>query len=291
MIKQLIFRKMIQKAMKLNKPLAEIRKDLANMKVKTSIKKTTYLDEAIINDVKCLWVIPEGCDTQNFVMYFHGGGYCLGVYAHTIQRTIELAEHLERTVLMVDYPLAPENPFPSAVNKSIEIYQVLSKGKNIALLGESSGCGLVLNIMVHLREQHQKQPVCALMLTPFLDASLDRSIQAELAKKDPFYVEKPYVVSDYYIIGHDPKDPMISPIYHELNDLAPILIHTAQYDVLATDGETLKNKLQNANGEVVYQEWQFMWHLFHTHSKVLSESAKAMDLCKSFLDEKYDCLG
>lgn len=288
MLKRYILRKLIQKTVKLNKPLDELRKDLKKLSIKKSIKKTTYLDEVIINEVKCLWVIPEGCDTENFIMYFHGGGYCLGAYAHIIQRTIDLAEYFEYTVLMIDYPLAPENPFPCAINKTIEVYKSLSKGKNIALLGESSGCGLVLNLLVHLRENLYKQPICAIMLTPFLDASADRSLQIDILKKDPYYVTKPFIVSDYYTKDQNTKDPMISPIFHRVNDLAPIMIHTAQYDVLASDGEALKEKLEEIGGQVNYKNWKQMWHLFHTHFKMLNEGEAAMYECKQFLNENYN---
>ena len=288
MLRQYILRKLIKRSLNLDKPLAQVREDVQKLKIDKKKKETTYVEKVVIKDIECMWVIPEGCDTHRFVMYLHGGGYCLGVYDHTIQRAVDLAETLVMSVLLVDYPLAPENPFPSAINAVNRVYRSVSKDKQVALLGESSGCGLALNLMVHLREAQQEQPVCALMLTPFLDATYTSQSHVVMKDKDPFYVKKPYVVSDYYTASLDPKDPMVSPIFHDVHDLAPMLVHVAQYDTLADDGRKLYHKLLSVRGQVTYSMWKGMWHLFHTQQAILSEGKKAMNECKEFLHRQFD---
>lgn len=290
MIKRFVLRHLIKSTLNLNKPLEEVRKDVEKLKIKQKKKETTYVENVVIDETPCMWVVPEGCDTYKFIVYLHGGGYCLGVYDNTIQRTIDLAESLDITVLMIDYPIAPENPYPSAIMKVNSIYESVSKGKKVALLGESSGCGLALNLMVHLRENKGNQPISTIMLTPFLDATYSSESCKKIKDKDPFYVESPYIVSDYYTEGLDTKDPMVSPIYHEVHDLAPILIHVAEYDTLADDGTALYRKLKISNGIATYKMWKGMWHLFHTQHALLAEGRKAMIECKDFLHEHYTLL-
>lgn len=287
MLRQFVLRKLIKRMMNFDKPLNEVRMDIKNIKVKETKKETTTIEEVVIKGINCHKVIPEGCDTQKMLLFIHGGGYCLGAYGNTIQRSIDLAEYLNVSVLMIDYPLAPENPFPIGIQSVNKVYDAVSKDMKVALIGESSGCGLALNLMVCLRELEEDQPACAIMITPFLDATYSSKSNRLMKKKDPFFVEKPYVISDYYTNGLDKKNPMVSPIFHDVHDLAPTLIHVAEYDTLSDDGTELYCKILAVGGNANYKKWKRMWHLFHTQSSIIPEGKKAMKECKDFLDKHF----
>lgn len=284
-IRGILIRNMMKQMLDFNKPLNEVRDDFQNMRMKRKMKASTYLEEVELDGVRCIWAIPEGGDTKQFIFYLHGGGYCLGINEVGIQRAIRMAEFFGLSVVMIDYPLAPEYPFPCAIDKVNNIYKKLSHEKQVAVLGESAGCGLALNLMVHLREKHLPQPRCTMMLTPFLDATFTSESNRTMIKYDPFYVEKPYVIADYYTKDLDKKAPMVSPIFHQVHDLAPMLIHVAQFDTLSDDGTALYSKLKEAKGIVEYKKWSGMWHVFHMNDTIVPEAQKAMKSIKKFLEQ------
>lgn len=288
MLRNYILRNLIKKKLNLSKPLEEVRKDVRQFRIKQKRREATYIESTIINETPCLWVVPDGCDTNRFVLYLHGGGYCLAAYDTTVQRAIDLAESLKMTTLMIDYPVAPEYPFPCAIDKVNDIYESIADNKQVVLLGESSGCGLVLNLMVSLREKKKRQPVASVLLTPFLDATYTGRSYTIMKEKDPFYVKPPYIIADYYTIGQNKKNPWISPLFHDVHDLAPILIHVAEYDTLADDGTRLYEKLKKAHSEVEYRKWIGMWHLFHMQHDLIPEGKKAMEACKKFVHDKLE---
>lgn len=278
-----LVRKLMTKMLNMNKPLPEIRQDFRSIKVKKKMKSTTYTEQVEIAGVPCYWVVPEGCHTEEFIFYLHGGGYCLEAYEVGRQRTVHLAEFFGLSVLMIDYPVAPENPFPTAILKVNENYEKVALGKRVVLLGESCGCGLGLNLLVHLREKKLDMPVCGLFLTPFLDATLSNESHQKMKDVDPYYCSQEFNIVNYYTKGLNVKDPLVSPLFQEVHDLTPILIHVAELDTLSDDGTLLYNRLKEVNGKVEYEKWLGMWHVFHMNDDMVPEAKRAMKACDHFI--------
>ncbi|HSN65726.1 MAG TPA: alpha/beta hydrolase [Fusibacter sp.] len=276
-------RLLMKRTLDFNKPLDEVRKDLEKIKIKRRIKQTINVENVVIEKVPCTLIVPEGGSTDKIILYLHGGGYCLGITDAVLQHAIDFAEFTETTILLLDYGLSPEEPYPVAIEQVKSVYSHCAKDRKICLLGESSGCGLALNLMVSLREQGVSQPRGAMLLTPFLDASFESESNKTMAARDPFHVEDAFVIAKYYTRGLNPKDPWVSPLFHKVHDLAPILLHVAEYDTLADDGRSLYKKLWQVGSVVEYREWRQMWHVFHMQYPLVPEAKTAFYLCREFI--------
>ncbi len=278
----------LKRILNLEKPLTEIREDFVRIEKKQKKKSTTVLKRENVENISCLWIIPEESDINTILFMLHGGGYCLGLYTVGENHGIHVAETLKMTVLLIDYPLAPENAFPAAIMGVNRVYESVSQERQVIIWGESSGCGLALNLLVFLRKNSLEQPSCSILMTPFLDASFSGSNYESMKKKDPFWVSKPFIVADYYTENLNREDPMISPLFHDVSKLATIMIHTAEFDTLSDDGRRLYWKIKESGGEARLLNWKGMWHSFHMQDRLIPEAKKAMDECRHFIKESIE---
>lgn len=284
-INSYILLRIMKKVLNMNKPLPLLRKEFSEIKSRFRARKSTVIKREEIGGVPCLWIIPEGCSTDKVILMLHGGGYCLGLYKIGEDHCCRVAQSLNRTVLALDYSLAPENPFPAAIDEVWKVYKAVSVNRDVVLWGESSGCGLALNLMVKLRERGDNQPKGAIMMTPFLDASFSGESNHTMRDKDPYHVEKPYIVADYYTVGLDKRDPMVSPLFHDVSGLAPIMIHIAEQDTLADDGARLYRKIKKAGGKARSSVWKGMWHSFQMQVGLVPEARKVLTVCRIYIDQ------
>jgi acetyl esterase/lipase len=266
-----------------NKPIAEIREGLK--KVKSQGIPAGVSEEFItVNGVNCKVLIPSENVENKAILYFHGGGFCLGIYHPNCEFTARIAKESGVKVFMPDYRLAPESPFPAALEDAVAVYKGMRvegySARNIVAVGDSSGCGLLLSALLTLKEKGDEMPSAIGLITPALDfAGKGESFLTE-ARSDPFRLKDPLGVAKVYVGTNNPFSPEISPLYGDLAGLPPILIHGAEYDVFMSDAVRLGEMARQAGVDVELKIWQKMWHIFHMQDAVVPEAKNALlEMC------------
>ncbi len=284
--------KMMKKALNLNKSLDEIRADFEKLSPNKKLPKGMMTKKIKINDMKAEWFIPEKVNDQQVIYYIHGGGYCMGIFGATRAHASRLASILNKKVLMIDYRLAPENPYPAGIEDTEMGLRWLIENEynaeDIIIYGESAGCGLALNALTRLRDSKYKLPAGAVFSTPFVDASMTSTSIKEKASVDPYYSDDEYAIIKYYIADGDPKDPKLSPVYDDLSGLPAICIHGAENDMFRDDSTALHQVLKKSGVKVDLKIWQGVWHVFHMNADLIPEAKKALKEFSAFIEKNIN---
>lgn len=251
----------------LNTPLEIQRKDWEDSALDVMLPEGTKVKGERDKNIFVEWISNETSDKQNFILYFHGGGLTQGsCITHR-----KLASHIVRVVnlpvIIHDYPLAPENPYPAALTYSQQVYLwLLEKGykaENIIFGGDSSGCGLALALMMQLKNKGYALPKAAFFLSPMLDFTLSGTTMKTSVKLDPVVFEEDLKMTvKYYCNNESPCNPYISPIFGELGGLPPLLIQVGSGEVLLDDSKRLYDKAKAFGVNVQLDIWDEMWHVF-----------------------------
>jgi len=284
-IQALITRNLLRKSDIWNKPLNEIRQTMAGIK-SSSMPDGIVTETATLGGISCEVFRHSGKKMHRTVLYFHGGGFCLGIYAANREFVAKMSKLLEAEIYMPDYRLAPEHPFPAALEDAKAIYQELSKTENLIVMGDSSGCALALSALLKAKQNGIKMPDALVMITPVLDLSDTNTRIAKSVRKDPFSLTDPLGLTRHYTRGNDTMSPAISPMYGELSGLPPILIHAAQYDTFLSDACRFKQLAANANIHVELKTWSKMWHIFHMQLPFVPEAVKAASEISTFVQRQ-----
>jgi len=266
-----------------NKPIAEIRESLKKVKPQ-GIPSGVSEEFAAINGVGCKVMIPAEGLNNKAILYFHGGGFCLGIYHPKREFAARMAKKCGVKVFMPNYRLAPENPFPAALEDAMAVYKgMLLEGYsagNIVAAGDSSGCGLLLSALLALKESGVEMPSSISLITPALDFAGKGESFLTKAKFDPFRLKDPLGVAKVYVGTNNPLSPGISPLYGDVAGLPPILIHGAEYDVFVSDAVRFEEAARQAGVDVRLKTWQKMWHIFHMQDIVVPEAKDALrEMC------------
>lgn len=227
----------------------------------------TQITPFTIGEMEVAWFTAPTSRSDQILLYFHGGGYCLGAYRQHSNLLGRLAQATGHTLLAVDYPLAPENPFPTAVNSALAAYRwLLSQNippQAIRLGGDSAGGGLVLALLIALRDQGDPLPAAAVAFSPWTDLSL--SGETITAPLQPDLILRPAdlrLYANVYLNGHDPGDPIASPLFADLHGLPRLLIQVGTAEILLADATRFAAKARAAGVSVTLEQWPDMAHVF-----------------------------
>lgn len=242
-----------------------------------------------IGDTPCNWVERPGCAGHGVLLYFPGGGFC---FRSPLVHNAILARLSSQTGLrglMVNYPLAPECPYPAAVQSCLTSYRwLLAHGvpaKAIALAGDSAGANLVLTTLLQLRDSGEPLPAAAVLYSPATDMVMTGATVFERHTSDPFFsIPTLLLLRNSYIAHHSPCLPLISPLLADVRGLPPLMIHVGEDEVLLDDSLRLAAKVQAAAGEVQLQVWEGMPHVFPIFNQ-LPEAQQAVAASASFIRE------
>ena len=222
------------------------------------------------------WVAAPGIDAERAVLYLHGGGYAIGSLNTHRRLAYDISAASGARVLVIDYRLAPEHPFPAAVDDAATAWRwMLAQGldpKRIAIAGDSAGGGLTIATLVNLRDQKLGLPGCAVAISPWVDLEgLGASI-AGRAAQDPM-VQKDGLLwmAGMYLAGKDAKTPLAAPLHADLKGLPPILVQVGTAETLLDDSTRLAEKLHTAGVDVKLAIWPNMLHVFPLFAPILSE--------------------
>ncbi len=223
------------------------------------------------NGVHAEWTATPADARDAALLYLHGGGYVIGSLDSHRHLAAEAGRAAGIAALALDYRLAPEHPFPAAVEDALAGYRfLLARGiapRRIALAGDSAGGGLVVAAMLAIRDAGLAQPGCGWCISPWVDMEARGESMASKAAADPT-VQRAGILdlARMYLNGADPHAPLAAPLYADLSGLAPLLIQVGAAETLLDDALRLAKAAGAADVRVDLEIWPEMihvWHLFH----------------------------
>ena len=226
---------------------------------------------------------------QNIVIYFHGGGYIFGSSPIMANLISGIANSTQSELFAVDYRLAPENPWPAAIDDGYSVYQdLLHNGKNpqnIIFLGDSAGGNLCLMLLLKIKSQNMPYPAGAVTISPWVDLS---NTGESFKRNAPYdYVTKAAceIASTQFVNGNDPKSPMISPLYSDVSGLPNLLIQAGECEVLIDQITEFAKKTKEAGVDIKYSVFKDMIHDWHIFPDITKNAEIAFKEIGKFIDE------
>ena len=235
-----------------------------------------------------LLVTPTGADRQRVLIYFHGGGYAVGAPSLYTSMASRLAALTGARVLLPDYRLAPEHPFPAAIDDALAVYRaVLASGvpaAHIAFGGDSAGGGLSLACALAARDAGMPQPAAILTYSPWTDLTV--SGDSFLGNAATELVLSPREAERFvrsYLGDGDRRNPLASPLFADLRGLPPLLIQAAASEILVDDSRRLADNARQAGVDTELQIWNGVWHVWQAMPVLVPEADAALASAAAFL--------
>lgn len=222
------------------------------------------------------------------VLYLHGGAYVYGSPSLYRDFTWRIADATAARVLCIAYRLAPEHPFPAAVDDAVAAYRwLLADGadpRHIAIMGDSAGGGLTFGTLLRLRDEGLPMPAAAAGLSPWTDLALTGDTLKSNAKAEPMLsVAQVGVFANLYLGGVDPKHPHASPLYGDHRGLPPSLLQVGSDEILRADAERMTESLRQAGCVAELEVWPRMPHVWHLYARILPEGQQAVTRVGDFV--------
>ena len=245
-------------------------------------------EPVLANGVDAAWICAPGAPTDRMVLYLHGGGYIMGSLNTHRDLMGRISRAAQARVLGLDYRLAPEHPFPAAVDDTLAGYRfLLDQGlppSRLAIAGDSAGGALALAVLIAGRDAGLPMPAAAVCLSPFLD--LEGTAESITTRADVDPIATPEVIDVWakaYLGGADPRTPLANPLCADLHGLPALLIQVGDHEVLLDDSTRLAQRAQAAGVDVKLEVWPEMIHRWHSYAAVLPEGQQAIDDIGTFL--------
>jgi acetyl esterase/lipase len=234
------------------------------------------------------WTVAPGAHPDRTLVYFHGGGYNAGSIGSHRGLVTELARAAGVRVLSVDYRLAPEHPYPAAVDDAVAaarfVWKQGARPESVAFGGDSAGGGLALAALLALRDAGDPLPAAAVGLSPWTDLTLSGASFHAKAAVDPMVKPGSLALSrDRYVPAHEADAPTASPIFADLRGLPPLLIQVGTAECLLDDSTRLAERARQAGVDVTLEVWDEMIHVWQAFFGMLPEARQAIDGIAAFL--------
>jgi acetyl esterase/lipase len=237
------------------------------------------------------WVRAPGANDDHTVLYLHGGGYCIGSITTHRQLAANVSSAAAARVLLLDYRLAPEHPFPAAVDDATSAYRFLAGSTDpatLAIAGDSAGGGLTVATLLALRDADVPLPAAGVCLSPWLDLALSGASMDSKAKVDPMVQRAPLQrLAAAYLGSAPPRSPLASPLFAELDGLPPLLVQVGDAETLLDDSTRFVERARAAGVEATLEVWNDMVHVWHAFAFILPEARQAIDRIGQFLKERW----
>jgi monoterpene epsilon-lactone hydrolase len=231
------------------------------------------------------WLIPKTVSSSLILFHIHGGGFVFPLYDPERYTTAYLARLVGARAFLVNYRLAPENPFPAAVEDCAAAYRWLIREAHIGpeqvvFTGESAGGNLVITTLLALRESEDRLPAGAASICPVLDFEGKGTFYSQ----DDVMVHPEFAMRqfDAYRGGTDPHHPLLSPSYADLKGLPPILVQAGEHEILRSGAEIFAESARRSGVPVTLHIYPGMWHFWHMFVPLLPEAREAMDEISRF---------
>ncbi len=268
--------------------LVERRARLESLGARYRLPADVRTEQVDANGVPAEWTMTPSADADRVIMFLHGGAYISGSIASHRHVMAELGQQAGARTLALGYRLAPEHPFPAALDDALAGYRfLLSSGLNparITLAGESAGGGLAIATLLSLRDAGETLPGSVWCSSPWVDLEMTGATMASKAAADPL-IQKAYLIETAaaYLHGTDPRSPLVSPIHADLRGLPTMLIQVGSAETLLSDSITLAAVAGEADIDVTLQIWPGMIHAWHLFYPQLAEGRRALAAVGAFI--------
>jgi len=269
--------------------IAKRRKRFSRLHYYLPLPKSVKLEPVDTGKFKGEWLRVPGSRPNKVMLFFSGGGFLFsGMKIHRYATAI-ISKHAKVSTLSIDYRLAPEHPYPAALNDSVNAYEWLLKTgykpQNIVLGGHSSGANLALATLLKIRAQKLPLPAAAFTISPPTDGRAQ--IDTELAAKDPMLKPASIIFClNTYRGKTSVKNPYISPLFADLKGLPPLLMLVGEDELLFTESERFYKKAKAAGVNVRLDIGKQMWHGWPIYGSLLPEGKQALKTIAEFIDEQ-----
>jgi monoterpene epsilon-lactone hydrolase len=270
------------------------RRDIDARGLQYRLEPDVAVEPVRANGVPAEWTSTPEAARDAALLYLHGGGFVIGSLDSHRHLAAAAGRAAKAWALALDYRLAPEHPFPAAVEDAVAGYRfLLSRGYRagrIAIAGDSAGGGLVVSTMISIRDAGLPQPSCGWCISPWVDLEAIGETMSTKAEADPT-VQRAGILdmARMYLNGADPRSPLAAPIYADLGGLAPLLIQVGAAETLLDDAIRLARAAGAADVRVDLQIWPEMvhvWHLFHPELQAGRQAIESAGACISGLMAK-----
>jgi epsilon-lactone hydrolase len=271
-----------QNAFPFDSDVSEQRRLLKELASTQPLPTEVTVTAAALGGVQTAEITIDGVESRHVVLYFHGGVYVIGDAFQAAGLASQVGRRTRARVISVDYRLAPEHPYPAAVDDALAAYQALLEGgtapSDIAFAGESAGGGLAVATLVNARDHGLPLPAAAFVMSPYADLTLAGATMETKREADPLFTPQafPARVADY-MAGQDPAFGLISPIFADLSGLPPLIIQAGSHELLLDDAIRLARQAATADVQVTLDITPGVPHVFQAYYPILDEAAAALD--------------
>ncbi len=247
------------------------------------------LEKIVIAGIRAAWIRPPGAEGGKVLLHLHGGGYVVGTVESQLAMCYPMARTLGVNVLIPEYRLAPEHPFPAALEDALATYRwLLARGfgaEDIVLSGDSAGGGLALALALSLRDAGEPLPRAIACFSPWTDLGGGGASRVDKARVEALLTGNTldgWAAS--YAKGTDLRDPLVSPAHADFRGFPPLLIQVGSEEILLDDSLSLAEKARAAGVDVALEVWDGLWHDWPALGDLVPETRQAFLVMKRFLD-------
>ena len=275
--------------------IAELRANgVKNSKMLGEVSKNITVEKINMEGIQAEWLIPFSSSTRSekVILYLHGGGYVTGSIEDHRMMCGLLANATETKVLIPEYRLAPEHPFPAALDDALKVYQwLLDQGyssANMIIAGDSAGGGLSVATVLALKEKSGSLPAAVVCLSPWADLALTGQSHATKAKTEAILNKD--VLHEWALCYTDESNltnPLVSPIHGDFHGFPPLLIQVGSEEILLDDSTLLAEKAKSAGVDVTLKIWDGMWHVWQALGDLIPENKKTFEEIGQFVQRQF----
>jgi acetyl esterase/lipase len=266
--------------------VAEQREVFAKMIASIPLADDVVTTQGTLGGIPVVNVDVAGVESGDVIFYLHGGAYAIGSAAASVGLASDLVRRAGARAISVDYRLAPEHPYPAAVQDAVAAYRALLESvpaSRIAIAGESAGAGLAAATLVALKDAGLPQPSSAVLFSPWADLTLSGDSMTGKAAIDPALTPAGLRLRAADYAGGDLADPLVSPVFADLAGLPPLLIQVGSHEVLLDDATRLAARAAADDVQVTLEVTPGVPHVFQAFAALLDEAGAALTSAGTFL--------
>jgi acetyl esterase/lipase len=235
------------------------------------------------------WITVPEAVTDRIILFFHGGWFTLGSHKDHLGLCARIGRAAHARVFSIDYRLAPEYTFPAPVEDAIAAYQfLLSSGHpshRIVTVGISAGGTLVLDLLISARDRKMPLPLAGVCMSPMVDMLFNGESVTKNLDNDWVTPARLNAIRTVYLAGHDPKDPLASPVWARLSGLPRLFIQAGTHELLLSDIATFVDKARWAGVPVQFEIWEGMFHCWQVFARQVPEGQRAISHIGAYVQD------
>ncbi|HHW2097095.1 TPA: alpha/beta hydrolase [Pseudomonas aeruginosa] len=290
----LVLRLVVKSRHGLHIDIADLRGKFAQLdrQAAKDIPTDVQRENVLCDGIAAQWLTPKGCRRGRVLLYIHGGAFVAYTPDAYAAMVATWCRPLKTRALMLDYRLAPEHPFPAALDQCATIYRwLLAQGvrpRDIVLAGDSAGGNLALALLQRLKSDEQPLPSCAVLLSPFLDFTLSGASAVGNARHDPVFTPAFAIgIRGFYAPAEQHSHPAVSPLFGAFEGLPPLLFQVGSTEMLLDDAVRAANRASTAGVPVRLEVWQRLPHVFQMILALPQAQAAARNI-QRFINDHTD---